>query len=1158
MISAQLIAVGLHPEGNSSQEMARLLKKQLEMLDISLDRLQWLEKDPQQLMEAASEALTKGELVIFAGGLGHYGSAGLRKIILEGLQLPLQQDKEVAARIARFTSSQPEGMEEAPEEEWEELALFPDLAGTGINGEVWPSPDGVNSGFGMAVKEQCIVFLPAAQQVFSPMACQEMTQFLARVTGKQAYCWSMGLFGISKKRLELRLKDWMIKKNPAVVAYHQGAGVILRITAAAKTTEDAQALGRPAASSFALDLEDFVYAKGENRWVFPEEGEQALFEKLAEGKITFAAGEYPYTALGGLLERCPGLTACHAASSAPELEQEFGLSRTLLQKYGPESGGTAGMLAVRYQQQTGASYGFWTIAGDESAYAALTDGEHLWIAAAPYPSELEESDHPLYAARCGCRLFYNVLAARPGLLPGWEEPKKLLRGKSSGTGFLLFGEEGGDPFPVQTLEWEPLQPEKGSAKKIAIAIGSLCAAAALVVGGFFGFQAFMGQHARAVWAEIEQLYTVQPQFPQDYPADYLPQFAQLYSRNPEVCGWLTIPGTSISYPVTQGFEDSDTLQYYATRDFDRNFSSYGTLYLDYRGDVKFFCDQLVIYGSNPKDGQMFGTLTSYKELDYYREHPVVRFDSVYDEGEYLVMAVFYANQERTQGDIFNYRDFAAGNTERQFNRYVYEVQLRSLLDTGVDAEYGDQLLALSTPSEIEGADFVVLARKLREEEDYPDVAKASLAQEPLYPDRWYREKGEPKPETVFYAQLFPATTSEPETTPKPIKIEAASKPETIPPAPEDTATSPEPEQTTPPETTPPVTTPPATTPPATTPPATTPATTPETTPAASSSSSGGGVGAMRDSDKNSSSSGGIVIISGVEKDDGYEDDWGDDWGESWDDDDDFTAPDASGITLKVSSGGRVYSDDAYEILCQIVGAELGSTTELEALKAQAVAAYSYIRYANTVLGTTPSVAMRSNYSKSVEKAVAQVLGEGVYYRGSLAYTCYHATSGGQTQSSAEVWGGNYPYLVSVDSSIDENAPGYRQTKKISRSQVESLVDYQLSITLDGDPEDWFEVLTYTSGGYNDKMRVGNETKYYYDATGRYYDITGRVLREAVFGLRSAKFDVEYDSRNDQFIFTTYGYGHGVGMSQNGAILMARQGYDYVEILEHYFPGTTVK
>ena len=254
--------------------------------------------------------------------------------------------------------------------------------------------------------------------------------------------------------------------------------------------------------------------------------------------------------------------------------------------------------------------------------------------------------------------------------------------------------------------------------------------------------------------------------------------------------------------------------------------------------------------------------------------------------------------------------------------------------------------------------------------------------------------------------------------------------------------------------------------------------------------------------------------------------------------------DSSLGTLRVYNlaKGRTVTGDVFDIVSQVVQNEMGSFHE-EALKAQAVAAYSFILHENNA-GRVPNMRLSAATSK-VEKATRAVLGEGLYYKNKIAFTPFYATSAGATNSSADVWGGSYPYLVSVDSSVDEDARNYEYQKTISVDKVRDLLeDYFSNIELQEDPNDWFEVISYTDGGYNKKMKAGNKTT------------TGRVLRESVLSLRSAAFEWECDG--EDFVFTTYGYGHGVGMSQTGANEYAKLGWSYDEILDHYYPGTTLK
>jgi SpoIID/LytB domain protein len=257
-------------------------------------------------------------------------------------------------------------------------------------------------------------------------------------------------------------------------------------------------------------------------------------------------------------------------------------------------------------------------------------------------------------------------------------------------------------------------------------------------------------------------------------------------------------------------------------------------------------------------------------------------------------------------------------------------------------------------------------------------------------------------------------------------------------------------------------------------------------------------------------------------------------------------------TLTVNANGKKVTMDAAELIARVVQNEVGSTFHEEAIKAQAVAAYTYILHGSQG-GKVPSVYTAGSVSDKVRNAVNAVIGEAVTYKGELAFTPYHATSAGATTSSKDVWGGSYPYLVSVDSSIEEKLPTYKATVTMTRDKVEGLISSKLGIEADGDPEDWFEILSEADGGYNGDMAVCGRTK---ASSGT--KITGRLVREHVLGLRSARFDVDYDSGSDRFTFTTYGYGHGVGMSQNGANLYANEGWSYIDILEHYYPGTRVE
>ena len=141
----------------------------------------------------------------------------------------------------------------------------------------------------------------------------------------------------------------------------------------------------------------------------------------------------------------------------------------------------------------------------------------------------------------------------------------------------------------------------------------------------------------------------------------------------------------------------------------------------------------------------------------------------------------------------------------------------------------------------------------------------------------------------------------------------------------------------------------------------------------------------------------------------------------------------------------------------------------EALKAQALAAYSFIKSKNNA-GIAPSLAMKSNVSSKVKSAVSAVSGEAIYYNGKIIEAVYSASQGGSSASSEQVWGGKVPYLVSVENDYDEYDRYYGYEKTFTESEVEDYLESYLGKSLSSDPEDWIviENLTTWNPVYNMK------------------------------------------------------------------------------------------
>ena len=186
-----------------------------------------------------------------------------------------------------------------------------------------------------------------------------------------------------------------------------------------------------------------------------------------------------------------------------------------------------------------------------------------------------------------------------------------------------------------------------------------------------------------------------------------PEYGELFLQNPDMVGWLSIAGTTIHYPVMQ---TADSPNYYLKRNFEKEYSDLGTPYVQENCDISQ-SDNLVIYGHHIKGGKMFGALEEYKSQSFYEEHKSIQFDTLTQQGEYEIVAVFKTVAYSSEG--FRYYDFVDAENEEAFNAYIAKCRELALYDTGVTAEYGDRLITLSTCEySAENGRLVVVAKKV--------------------------------------------------------------------------------------------------------------------------------------------------------------------------------------------------------------------------------------------------------------------------------------------------------------------------------------------------------------------------------------------------------------------------------------------------------------
>ena len=277
------------------------------------------------------------------------------------------------------------------------------------------------------------------------------------------------------------------------------------------------------------------------------------------------------------------------------------------------------------------------------------------------------------------------------------------------------------------------------------------------------------------------------------------------------------------------------------------------------------------------------------------------------------------------------------------------------------------------------------------------------------------------------------------------------------------------------------------------------------------------------------------------------------------------------VRVLLKEENKVIEVEINEYLLGVLAAEMPATYHEEALKAQAVTAYTYLLYRRAIQSEKPDATLKGadlsddssthqgylsagereekwgdktkNYEKKLNEAINAVSGRVITYEGKPIMAAFHAINSGVTNSAKTVWGGEVAYLKSVVSTGDRLSPDCVKTVAIKADELSQLLSVLDGCELSGEAQDWIGEISTTSSGYVSTVTVGGE------------EYTGVRFREAA-GLRSAVFTYEY--KNGSFHFTTEGYGHGVGLSQYGADYMARQGSSWEEIIRHYYTGVEIE
>lgn len=220
-------------------------------------------------------------------------------------------------------------------------------------------------------------------------------------------------------------------------------------------------------------------------------------------------------------------------------------------------------------------------------------------------------------------------------------------------------------------------------------------------------------------------------------------FTKLLEVNSDTVGFISIPNTKLAYPVVKGKNNN----FYLNKTLYKKETSFGIPFVDYRATISpdYQSTNVTIYGHSALDGSFFSIIKEYKNLDFYKQHPTLVFNTIMGDGEYKILGMFMEDVNAQHGSYFNYHDFVDAIDDKHVSLFVQNVLVRSYFNAPVDIEPTDQFVTLSTcDTEINKTDFriVLVARKIRKgESSAVDVEMASINQEQIMPKLWVDKKG---------------------------------------------------------------------------------------------------------------------------------------------------------------------------------------------------------------------------------------------------------------------------------------------------------------------------------------------------------------------------------------------------------------------------------
>ncbi len=1103
-MNAEIICVGTELLlGDILNTNAQYIARELSALGISVYNQQVVGDNPARLRQAARLARDRSDIVIYSGGLGPTEDDLTKQTVASVYNDDLVFNQEICDGIEEFFRRSGRIMTENNRRQ----AYVPK------RGQYIPNGHGTAPGIIFHDGEKLAILLPGVPREMEHMMTESVVPMLSKLVNGSIKSRYVHVIGVGESSLEDMISDLLDASNPTVALYAKEGEVQVRITALASSREEAEELLDKAYRNLDARIHNYIYG------VDVDSIEQVIVKTLKERGQKISTAES--CTGGGLSSR---ITSIPGASDVLELgvctysdrqkSRMLDIPEDMLQTYTAVSSQVAVRMAQGIMRLTGSEYSVAT-----TGYAGPTGGTEanpvgtVFISVATHDTT--------FVKRCSftgtrrrithlaCQSAFDMLRCVMNDLPCEGVKVADVRAYAPASADDAgSGKKGG--FLKGLLTFILLV-----ALALAIAFGVLKAK----YPDRFDFSKLLGNidisaiADRMPWKKetkdigriIEERRTGDF-FARGFEKDTQKMYSRLSAQDPDLKGWLTFKGAGEDHPVyltenkghVEGSltakESSSIPGYIYLEGFDEGNT------FDY-SDLKTMRQNssFILFDDNgSRKHQIFAVGTfSGKELNDIKE--------LTDRQEYIVRirarSLFDIDTTVTDRDDLTALVKQVGNDEYlvAFAR-IGDIGTIPSVDVKLDTIYSEWYLNKTGLTNERAAQALLYAQEVYDRDNWYVSMEEILKEEEASSEAAVssQPEGSSSSQTrsdYVSSSLYTGSTASTYSSSTSSRLTSSS-------APVSSTTSSAGSQPSSSNTTP-------------------------------SSSREPASSASRANSRTSSSSNSINVV--VEEDDEE--------------------------ILTVTMNGQVVSGPASKILAQIVAVEMTSTWHPEAIKAQAVATHSYLEFMYARGDPAPAVSGRSNPSHNIINNVATVHDQVMTYNGQPINASYTASVAGRTNPSSQVWSVNYPYLQSVESKYDYLTSGYEKTYTISLREMKRILSERVTRDLDDeDARNWFSVIDYTDGGYVRRMQIGNATTYV-GSNGNTRNITGYYFASDIMAsggtpLRSAAFDITY--ADGYFTIVTRGYGHGVGLSQWGAEMYARQeGWTYDQILRHYYTGVSI-